>query len=427
MKAKNGCRRRLHAGNPMIIQKFKLKGSIRNFNWILPHRQRSEIPSATNRTVLTTPSWQPQKGKHHSEEPKTMNPSKANSYENAEDEDQKMPAIGKPHPSSASDDDNDDFSSDDDGAGEIYYQELDPGNRREMIMADRLSVRLLAAQDDELEEERILSESLQLEEPADPYPPLQRRSFTNLHHAAQSPRRSFPNLQNVAYSSRRSFTNLHHAAQSSRRFRGLLDEALDDQKRAQQKLQWMGLVALLAFVATLVALGYGAKAVIANQPTWQPVGPYRLIERQEGHSLFEAYTSYVGRDSVGSNGYNMYVDQEKAERLGIINVTMEEDVLDVFYESSYLNHSNQNVSLQSASSASSSSSSSSLKKEPFVYVGSAPTEAGPRDSIRLEGNRRFDRGLFILDVRHMPAGCGVWPAFWLVDEPNWPINGTYRP
>ena len=23
----------------------------------------------------------------------------------------------------------------------------------------------------------------------------------------------------------------------------------------------------------------------------------------------------------------------------------------------------------------------------------------------------------------MPSGCGSWPAFWLTDEPAWPING----
>ena len=23
----------------------------------------------------------------------------------------------------------------------------------------------------------------------------------------------------------------------------------------------------------------------------------------------------------------------------------------------------------------------------------------------------------------MPAGCGVWPAFWLTDEDAWPMNG----
>jgi hypothetical protein len=58
-----------------------------------------------------------------------------------------------------------------------------------------------------------------------------------------------------------------------------------------------------------------------------------------------------------------------------------------------------------------------------LYFKTAPTEKGPRESIRLEGKRRFNRGLFIIDVRHMPAGCGVWPAFWMTDEANWPVHG----
>ena len=29
----------------------------------------------------------------------------------------------------------------------------------------------------------------------------------------------------------------------------------------------------------------------------------------------------------------------------------------------------------------------------------------------------------MLDVAHMPAGCGVWPAFWLTDERVWPDHG----
>ena len=30
--------------------------------------------------------------------------------------------------------------------------------------------------------------------------------------------------------------------------------------------------------------------------------------------------------------------------------------------------------------------------------------------------------LFIVDLAHMPAGCGTWPAFWLVG-PGWPNDG----
>jgi hypothetical protein len=58
-----------------------------------------------------------------------------------------------------------------------------------------------------------------------------------------------------------------------------------------------------------------------------------------------------------------------------------------------------------------------------VIIKSSPTEAGPRESVRLEGRKRYDRGLFVLDLDHMPAGPGVWPAFWLTDEGDWPDHG----
>ena len=67
--------------------------------------------------------------------------------------------------------------------------------------------------------------------------------------------------------------------------------------------------------------------------------------------------------------------------------------------------------------------STSVPTETFVIISSSPTPEGPRNSVRLEGLRRFNRGLFIIDLRHMPAGCGTWPAFWLTDEANWPVNG----
>ena len=28
-----------------------------------------------------------------------------------------------------------------------------------------------------------------------------------------------------------------------------------------------------------------------------------------------------------------------------------------------------------------------------------------------------------IDVRHMPQGCGTWPAFWETDVPAWPNGG----
>lgn len=118
-----------------------------------------------------------------------------------------------------------------------------------------------------------------------------------------------------------------------------------------------------------------------------PAGPYKLVERHVGDAFFDYYTFYDGADSLGSAGYNTYVGQKRALREGLFNVTEEED------------------------------GSSS------VYIKSSHVDGGFRESVRLEGKKRFEHGLFILDVDHMPTGCGVWPAWWLTDEDNWPRNG----
>ena len=134
--------------------------------------------------------------------------------------------------------------------------------------------------------------------------------------------------------------------------------------------------------------------------------------------FFQYYTFYDGPDSVGSNGYNTYVSEERARFLGIVNVTMEEDVLDVYYPDV-----DKTTTPESRRTRNLQTNNKRKKPEPFLYISSAPTTAGPRESIRFEGKQRFNRGLFIIDIRHMPAGCGVWPAFWLTDEANWPVNG----
>jgi len=123
-----------------------------------------------------------------------------------------------------------------------------------------------------------------------------------------------------------------------------------------------------------------------------PTGPYKLLEAQEGDDFFSFYDFYDGPDSIGSAGYNMYVSQSKAEAENIASVITETDMR-------------------------------TGKDAKFVHMSSVGTQDGPRDSVRLEGKTRFNRGLFILDVRHMPDGCGVWPAFWMTDEAVWPRNG----
>ncbi len=103
------------------------------------------------------------------------------------------------------------------------------------------------------------------------------------------------------------------------------------------------------------------------------------------------------------------MSEAEATHLNIANVTYEPKSSNTFGDSN--------------SSDNKDESDDNSEQESFIYMSTAPTVAGPRKSVRLEGFKRFNRGLFILDVRHMPAGCATWPAFWLTDEPNWPING----
>ncbi|KAJ3396133.1 hypothetical protein HDU92_004002 [Lobulomyces angularis] len=46
-----------------------------------------------------------------------------------------------------------------------------------------------------------------------------------------------------------------------------------------------------------------------------------------------------------------------------------------------------------------------------------------RKSVRIESKQAFNRRtLIMLDLDHMPTGCGTWPAFWMFG-PNWPNSG----
>jgi Glycosyl hydrolases family 16 len=140
----------------------------------------------------------------------------------------------------------------------------------------------------------------------------------------------------------------------------------------------------------------GNDNAVNNNDASRYSGPYKLLQCQEGNEFFDYYDFYDGADSEGSAGYNVYVSDKRAFQLGIANVTKE-----MYYENT----------------------TGRKEKVPFVYMSSAPTVKGPRESVRLEGRTLFNRGLFILDVHHMPAGCGIWPAWWLTNEDHWPNYG----
>lgn len=46
-----------------------------------------------------------------------------------------------------------------------------------------------------------------------------------------------------------------------------------------------------------------------------------------------------------------------------------------------------------------------------------------RPSVRLFSNTTYNHGILLVDVKHMPAGCGTWPALWMLGDGNWPDAG----
>ncbi|KAI9262709.1 concanavalin A-like lectin/glucanase domain-containing protein [Sporodiniella umbellata] len=59
----------------------------------------------------------------------------------------------------------------------------------------------------------------------------------------------------------------------------------------------------------------------------------------------------------------------------------------------------------------------------FMKADNTTKSPGGRKSVRITSHDSFsDSALVLLDLEHMPIGCGTWPAFWMVG-PNWPNSG----
>lgn len=175
------------------------------------------------------------------------------------------------------------------------------------------------------------------------------------------------------------------------------------EKQVLNKIRSMLSVTLIVILGVGVVLAVGS--VFVGPPN-QPVGKYKIFQAQTGESFWNFYNFYEGPDSAGSNGYIKYISKKDAMELELAKVITEDIPV-------YSNDTSGNET----------TTSEETTKQDFIFMGSAPTKEGPRLSIRLEGKQRFDRGLFIIDLDHMPSGCGTWPAFWLTDEVNWPVNG----
>ncbi|EIW70867.1 hypothetical protein TREMEDRAFT_28753, partial [Tremella mesenterica DSM 1558] len=61
----------------------------------------------------------------------------------------------------------------------------------------------------------------------------------------------------------------------------------------------------------------------------------------------------------------------------------------------------------------------------FVMRADSDNQASGRgrNSVRISSKDKFGDGVYILDVNHMPVGCGTWPAFWTTTKTGWPSGG----
>ncbi|KAG5342947.1 hypothetical protein C0989_005896 [Termitomyces sp. Mn162] len=59
-----------------------------------------------------------------------------------------------------------------------------------------------------------------------------------------------------------------------------------------------------------------------------------------------------------------------------------------------------------------------------VQISHVSPNARGRDSVRIHSNTAYGDSVIVLDVQHMPAGCGTWPAFWTNSQKGpWPHGG----
>lgn len=127
--------------------------------------------------------------------------------------------------------------------------------------------------------------------------------------------------------------------------------------------------------------------VLIIAEAFQPVNNtevYKLQLKADGNNFFSYFSFFTNPDPT--DGYTNYVDENTAQQKGLVQ-----------------------------------------QQGGNIYIGvdhtnTVPSNARGRDSVRLTSKLSFKTGLFVLDLLHMPTGCGTWPAWWLFG-PNWPNNG----
>ncbi|OCF74832.1 hypothetical protein I204_05214 [Kwoniella mangroviensis CBS 8886] len=110
----------------------------------------------------------------------------------------------------------------------------------------------------------------------------------------------------------------------------------------------------------------------------------KLAKKYVGEDFMNDFDYFTDDDPT--SGYVNYVSKSDAQKSGLIDVQA------------------NNVFYMAADST------------------NVPTGRG-RDSIRISSKSKYADGVYILDLNHMPVGCGTWPAWWTVTKSGWPKGG----
>jgi hypothetical protein len=340
---------------------------------------------------------------------------------------------------------------------------------RNAMLVDRMGEELLQANDIE-SEARILRKSLKLDARSIPSSFDLEDDETNMQEHL-----STRQVSDRVHESTRALrsTMLTTSQRGSRAaLLEMMQESDEEEKPkpllAPTKLQILRLLSF-TFLVMLIIYMLLKMGTYAVGPPRLPIGEYKIVEAQVGHQFFMYYDFYSGKDSAGSNGYNLYVSREVADKEGIVKVVTEvvgeDDMVEIYEdekemevdwlledlefledlkrkkvdemrekevdvkvetEKKKVNETGAGMKKSTAKSVNGKNGTRHLQSatrleafnpdlpvngtltnnitETFVYLSSSSSAEGPRNSIRLEGRRRFNRGLFIIDLRHMPAG-----------------------
>ncbi|KAF2798785.1 glycoside hydrolase family 16 protein [Melanomma pulvis-pyrius CBS 109.77] len=114
---------------------------------------------------------------------------------------------------------------------------------------------------------------------------------------------------------------------------------------------------------------------------------YTLGDSYAGSTFLNGFDFFTAADPT--NGFVKYLDKTTAQNAKIVKMVGTDNYLGVDYTT------------------------------PLTVAGGVG-----RGSVRIESKKTYNKGLFLVDIKHMPGGiCGTWPAFWSLGSGTWPSGG----